>query len=193
MNSNALRRAASAALAAALLALGGCAVTPDTRPAEVRQLAAAPAEPFTSITLVFMPVQRPAGRDMARVYDETWRQPEAWREGFFRRLERNFAHNGLELRVFDVAAGGRVTIEPHMLQLRMHAESIILEKTWMRFAMRGEAMHRQTPHLAWYELMYLVRWPEREADRQTYLILNALRDARLIKAPADGGDYKLAP
>jgi hypothetical protein len=178
---------------AALLLAAGCAVTPGMRPNHVRPVNPAPAQPFSSIVLVMMPVGRPAGGEMRVVYDATWRDPETWRQGFYRRLEKNFAHNGLSLTIFDAAVPGRVKIEPTQLQVRVTAETIMLEKTWMRFSVRYDASVRDTRHASFIDTLQLQRWPEREADRQTYLILNALWDTGLVAPPADGKAFALAP
>lgn len=181
------------ALSGALLLAAGCAVTPDLRPSYVRKLADPPAQPFTSIVIVFMPIARPANREMASEYDRLWRDPKKWREPFFQRLRSNFGHNGIDLTVFDASVPGRVQIEPTMLQVRMTAESVILDSGWIRFTMRGEASNRDTHYAAFNRELYLQRSPERSADRETYLILNTLRDLGLIKSPAAGKDYGVAP
>jgi len=191
MGPDSLRRLAWMILA--LCVIGGCAVTPDMRPTYVRKLAEPPVQPFTSIALVFLPIRRPMERSAAAEYDRKWLAPEAWRLPFFRRLERNFAHNGISLAVFDAGVAGRTVIEPDRLQIRIGPQATISGDGGLGFAMRGEAENRGARYVAFTFEMILGRRPDQEADRQTYLILNALRDVGLIEPPAAGADYALAP
>jgi hypothetical protein len=179
--------------AACLLVVAGCAVTPDMQPQYSRKLAEPPAQPFSSVVLVFMPVKRPDERAMAQVYEATWRDPAVWREPFFRRLERNFEHNGIAMKVFDAGRSGSITIAPSQLDLRLSVQHYSLQSNWLSYGIRAEASNRATRYLAMEEVMALQRSPESAADRMTYLILNALREAKLIPPPVKGDTYTLAP
>lgn len=179
-------------LGLALLGLAGCAVTPDARPQYARKFADAPAQPFRSVVLVVMPVTAPPP-PMAAAYEKHWRSPQSWREPFFRRLERNFEHNGIALKVFDASRSGSIQITPAMLDLRLSVQNFSLRENWLSFGIRVEASNRGTRYMALEDQLTVGGSPESAADRQTYLLLNALRDAGLIPPPPAGGDYTLAP
>lgn len=185
-------RGAMMACAATLLALAGCAVSPDMKPRYLRQLASPPATTFESVVLVFAPVPRPGDRTQQSVYDKTWGNVAEWRQPLFRRIERNFARNGLRVKVVDGGAAS-MTLESTDLRVHLSPEGITVGGTGLAYGIRGDASSRGTRHLTFSDDLQMQRSPEREADRLTWLILNSLRSGLLIKAPEDGSGYKLAP
>lgn len=183
-----VRALAGVAAMGTLLAMAGCAITPGMRPRYLRQVK--PAErTFDSIVLVFM--RLPPGP--AATYTVRWGDVEGWRQPFFRRIEQNFASNGLRVKVFDAGVAGSTTIEPADLQVRLAAEGLAILANGYSYSMRVDASNRDTRYLTFSDDLYMRRFPDTEADRMTWLILNSLRDGGLIKPPADGDSYVLAP
>jgi hypothetical protein len=162
------------------------------KPRYLRQLAPPPAKTFESVVLVFTQVPRPGDRTQQSVYDSTWANVTEWRQPLFRRIEQNFARNGLRVKLVEGAAAPMV-LESADLQVYLSPEGITVGGTGLAYGIRGDVSSRGTRHLTFSDDLQMQRSPEREADRLTWLILNSLRSGLLIKAPEDGSGYKLAP